>query len=282
MSLACRANLTLLLLLLAVSTFTAKSADREAPDRDPVDQAWALLRDGLNSRHVSDRTVAVQALSLLPGNRSATAFALRALHDKDARVRAAAAVVLGQQHARTAIPELRKALDDPEIPVVMAAAHSLLLLKDRSAYDVYYAILMGDRKSSEGLIQSQLDRLKDPKQLADIGIAEGVGFIPFGGMGYDAYRQFRRHDHFPVRAMAARYLAEDPDPMSEDALMQTALADSDEEVRLAALDALTQRGDGHCIERLQRNLSDDKPAVRYRTAAVIIHLNTVSRKHSRR
>jgi len=63
--------------------------------------------------------------------------------------------------------------------------------------------------------------------------------------------------------------------MSRDALIQTALADNSTNVRQAALDALAERGDGTCIDRLMRNLDDDKSAVRYRTAAVIIHLSDV-------
>ena len=142
---------------------------------------------------------------------------------------------------------------------------------------------MGDKKSDVGLVESQLNRLKDPKQLAQIGIEEGIGFVPFGGMGYEAYRQIRKHDNSPVRASAARLLAADPDPLSEDALIQSALADKEERVRLAALDALAQRGDPGSITRLMKNLSDDeKPAVRYRTAGVILHLSSIEKRPPKR
>lgn len=275
MSFAWRAtSLLVVICLSAIPTFT--SADE--PKQDPREQAWQILHRGLGEKHASERTLAVQALSLLPGNRRATQFAVTALQDKDAEVRTAAAVVLGQQHARSAIPQLKQALSDTELSVALAAAHALLLLKDSSAYDVYYAILMGDRKSSEGLLESQLKRVKDPKQMAEIGISEGVGFVPFGGMGYEAYRQIRKHDNSPVRATAARFLANDPDPLSEDALVQTALADKDEDVRLAALDALTQRGDPRCIKELLKNFTDEKAAVRYRTAAVVLNLSSAHSK----
>lgn len=279
MSFAWRAISLLIIISLAA---ISPSAASDPSTQDPQEQAWAVLRSGLSHKRAGERTVAVQALSLLPENRRATGFALHALQkDDDVHVRAAAAVVLGQQHARSAIPALKDALKETQISVVMAAAHSLLLLKDKSAYDVYYAVLMGDRKSSEGLVQSQLDRLKDPKQLTEIGISEGVGFVPFGGMGYEAYRTIHNHNGSPVRASAARFLADDPDPVSEDALLQAALADKDEDVRLAALDALAQRGDPHCIERLAKNLSDDKSAVRYRTAALIINLSHVHKSRKR-
>ena len=276
MSFFWRATVLLAFTVLAARLrFTAQ----EQPQQSPEEQAWQVLRGGLQDRKAANRTVAVQALSLLPGNRRATSFAVSALQDRNAGVRTAAAVALGQQHARTAIPALKNALNDPEIPVVLAAAHSLLLLKDPSGYQIFYAVLMGDKKSSVGLVQSQLNRLKDPKQLAQIGFEEGIGFVPFGGMGYEAYRTIHTHDSSPVRATVARFLADDPDPISEDALIQTAVADKEEIVRLAALDALNQRGDPNCINRLLKNLSDDeKPTVRYRTAAVILHLSAVTGK----
>ena len=166
--------------------------------------------------------------------------------------------------------------------MVLAAAHSLLILKDPSSYQIYYAVLMGDKKSNVGLVQSQLNRVKDHKQLAQIGVEEGSGFVPFGGMGYEAYRQIRKHDNSSVRASAARFLADDPDPLSEDALIQIALADKEETVRLAALDALTQRGDPGCIARLMKNLSDnEKPAVHYRAAGVILHLSSIKERPSK-
>jgi HEAT repeat protein len=273
-------SLLTLVLFSAIPTITAANAKEAQPD--PRENAWKLLRSGLEDKKLSNRTVAVQALSLMPGNTRAARFAVAALRDKSTGVREAAAVVLGQQRARSAIPALKEALSDSEISVVLAAAHSLLLLKDSSAYEIYYAILMGDKKGSTGLVESQINRFKDPKQLAEMGISEGVGFVPFGGMGYEAYRQIRKHDSSPVRAAAARFLANDPDAMSEDALVQTAVADKEEEVRLAALDALAQRGDPRCIERLVKNLDGSKPAVRYRTAAVILHLSDIAKKPRKR
>jgi HEAT repeat protein len=244
------------------------------------EHAWAVLHQGLEHERAAHREAAVEALALMSQDHRAVRYALRSLGDKDFHVRAAAAASLGQLHASQARPALRNALADPEILVVLAAAHSLYLLKDKAAYDVYYALLMGDRKSSNSLLQSQLDRLKDPKQVVELGLREGIGFIPFGGMSYEAYRELRAHSGAPARAAAARFLATDADRISEDALVQTALADGNEIVRLAALDALAQRGDPGCRERLAKNLaSAEKSAVRYRSAAVILHLSSLAQKH---
>jgi HEAT repeat protein len=266
------------LLLTALFLGTASISQKPSPQAGATAQAWAVLHEGLTSDKFERRVLCVRSLSLMQHDPRAVEFSEQALDDRDRHVRAAAATTLGQLDSYSSIPKLRGALNDKEVPVVLAAAHSLYLLKDPSAYDVYYAILMGDRKSSEGLVQSQLDRLRDPKQLMQLGFEEGIGFVPFGGMGYEAYRQIHGHDASPVRAVAARSLARDPDQISEDALIQVALTDNSEPVRLAALDALAERDDRRCIERLVKNLSETKLAVRYRTAALIVHLNKTGKR----
>jgi HEAT repeat protein len=265
------AAVTLLLTIIA-------AAETPLASPDPREQAWSVLTEGLKHDHASHRMIAVQALSLMPRNHAAERFAMRALKDHDTKVRASAATTLGQLHARQAIPALRQALQDPEVLVVLSAAQALYLMKDPSAYDIYYAILMGDRKSSNGLLQSQLDRLKDPKQMMQLGLQEGISFVPFGGMGYEAFRELKSHNGADARAAAARFLARDPDQITEDALLQSALADKNEDVRLAALDALAERGDPKCIERLTKNLTEDKSVVRYRTAAAILHLGDMEKR----
>jgi HEAT repeat protein len=250
----------------------SQPATEQPPAPDLQEKAWQVLQSGLHSKRAAQRTEAVKALSLLAGNRQAVRFSLRAMRDKNPGVRAAAASTLGELHATNTIPALKASLSDKDASVMLAATHALYVLKDPVAYEIYYAILMGDKKTSAGLIQSQLDRLKDPKQVAQMGFEQGIGFVPYAGMGYEAYRAVKKRDGSPVRASAARYLALDPDSTSEDALVQTAVADKDIIVREAALDALAEKNDYSCIGRLAKNLDDDKYRIRYRTAATIIHL----------
>jgi HEAT repeat protein len=68
----------------------------------------------------------------------------------------------------------------------------------------------------------------------------------------------------------------DPDPLSEDALIQTALSDKSELVRGAALEALAQRGHPSAAERIALALSDDKDSVRFTAAAAIVHLTGIA------
>ncbi len=85
-------------------------------------------------------------------------------------------------HSKASIAKLREAADDQDPSVALAAAHALIALKDDSGYEVYYEVLTGERKGGKGLIASQTAVLKDQKKMAELGIQEGIGFIPFAGI----------------------------------------------------------------------------------------------------
>jgi HEAT repeat protein len=245
------------------------------PQAAPKEQAWHLLRSGVRSQKIEQRATAVRALSLLRGQREAVAMATKALADEHPKVRIAAATALGELRATSAIPKLKEALSDKEITVVLAAAQALLLMKDPSAYEVYYAILTGERKSGKGLIAGQLDTLKDPKKMAMLGVQEGIGFIPFAGIGYEAIRTIMKNDSSPVRAAAARVLAQDPDPATTDGLVDVALDDKSELVRTAALEAVARHDDPAYISKIAPAMADTKDLVRYTAAAAVARLTAL-------
>jgi HEAT repeat protein len=241
----------------------------------PRHKAWDILQNAAMSKRTIDRADGVRALGLLSGDFRARQMAEAALQDPKPEVRAAAATALGQMHAAESIPKLQKALGDSKVPVVMAAAHSLRVLKDNSdAYAVYFDLLTGNRKSGDGLIATQVETLKNPKELAKIGFSEGVGFIPFAGIGWDAYRTMHKKDPNPVRAVAATYLAHDPDPATARALVG-ATRDRNWIVRAAAIEAIAQRGDPSLSPKVQLRFSDRNPKVRYSAAAAVIRLSTI-------
>lgn len=238
--------------------------------------AWSMLVAGSASKRTVERTDAIRALGLLPDNERAQKMAEDALQDPRPEVRAAAATALGQMHATSAISELEKALLDPKVNVVMAAAHSLRELKDnRGAYGVYYDLLTGARKTGDGLIASQIDTLKNPKELAKIGFSEGIGYVPFAGIGWDAWRTIRKKDPNPVRAIAATYLAHDPDPATARALVD-ATQDKNWIIRAAAIDALAHRGDRSLLPRVALRFYDSNAKVRFSAAAAAIHLSDIA------
>ena len=151
--------------------------------KDPKAQAWSVLYTGLGDNSVPKRTTAVQVLGLLPDDPKATEAAVKALKDDKPEVRAAAAQSLGTMKAKSAIPQLMDLVNDKDAGVIIAAAHALIELGDNRGYNVYYAILTGERKSGTSLMDEQKKMLNDPKKMAQFGFEQGIGFIPFAGLG---------------------------------------------------------------------------------------------------
>jgi HEAT repeat protein len=264
------------LLSCAVSPLMASQASTDI--ESPTHKAWDILQMAAMSKSTTERSNGVRALGLLRENKRARQMAEDALQDHDPTVRAAAATALGQMHARESIPKLMDALSDHKIHVVMAAAQSLRELKDdKPAYAIYYDLLVGERKTGDGLIQEQLDTLKNPRELAKIGFSEGIGYVPFAGIGWDAYRTMKKKDPNPVRAVAATLLAHDPDPSSAKALV-AATNDKDWIVRAAALEAIALRGDPSLLPQVEEKFRDRHPKVRYSAAAAVIRLSAIEQK----
>ena len=238
----------------------------------PEQQAWEILHAGLKMENTNERSIAVHVLGLLEGDAEAVKLAEAALQDPKAEVRAAAADALGQMNARTSIPRLKEALQDKESSVVLAAAHSLQSFGEPAGYDVYYAILTGKRKSGSGLVADQEKMLRDPKKMAELGFEQGIGFIPFAGMGWSVFKMISKDDVSPVRAAAAKVLASDPDPSSGEALVAAA-SDKNWIVRDAALESISKRGDPALLERIVPAMTDQKNEVRYTAAAAVVHLS---------
>lgn len=252
--------------------FAVLAAPQSQP---PLDNAWTILQGGLSDKSTGNRSAAVRILGLLHDNPKALDLALQALSDQKTDVRAAAADALGDMKAKSAIPKLKDLAKTEEDPaVILAAAHSLIELGDPLGYNAYYAILTGERKSGQGLLDAQKKMLSDPKKMAKFGFEQGIGFVPFGGIGYSAFKVVTKDDSSPVRAAAAEVIAKDPDPKSGDALV-TAASDKRWIVRTAALDAISRRGDPDLSPKIEFALKDNKSVVRYTAAAAIIHLADV-------
>jgi hypothetical protein len=244
----------------------------------PKEEAWQILNTACSGDKTSGRATAIRVLGLLPNDARAIRLAGKALDDDKPEVRSAAAVALGDLKAKSSIPKLRAALEDNDPSVALAAAHSLELMHDDSAYEVYYEVLTGERKAGRGLIASKTSMLKDPKKMAQLGFEEGIGFIPFAGIGWGAIKAIRKDDSSPVRAAAAKVLAKDPDPAATKALVD-AVGDKSWLVRAAALEALAKRGDPSVLDPVELSMSDEREAVKYTAASVVLRL--VAIKESR-
>lgn len=243
-----------------------------APAAGKASHAWTLLEEGAASQDSDTRGAALQALGLLRENLRAAKVVEAHLADQDSEVRAAAATALGQIGLKSEAPKLVAMSKDESGEVVFSAAAALYQLGDRHAYAVYYAVLTGERKTGEPLLESQMKMLKDPQALAKISLETGVGFIPFGGIGYKMVKSFTQDKVSPVRAAAAQKLALDPDPASGRALV---VATSDDKwiVRASALGAIARRGDPALLPAVEGRLTDENTTARFTAAAAVIRLS---------
>lgn len=239
----------------------------------PVDRAWKILSDGAQDKSYEKRTKVMHALAFIPGDAQAQEKAETALKDDREEVRAAAAESLGVMRAKSSAPKLKAAINDKETSVVFAAANALFVLGDPDAYRVYYAVVTGQKKSGDSLVESQTKMLKDPKALANMGLEEGIGFIPFGGVSYKVFKMATNDSVSPVRAAAAAKLSRDPDPKSRQALVDIT-KDSKWLVRAAAASAIARRNDPSMASVVVPLLDDDNDVVRFNAAAAIVHLSS--------
>lgn len=262
-----------------LSMLLIMAASGSVPSEIPTNTAWLILQQAAADKSADKRSKAAHALGLLHKNPKAERILQKALIDENAHVRVAASKALGEMGSPSARATLIRALNDPEIEVVIAAANSLYLLKDPAAYEVYYALLTGERKGSQGLLHSELSVLRDKRSLEKLAFETGIGFVPFGGMGYEAWKTITKDDASPIRAAAAQRLAKDPDPKSGRALA-SACSDNKWSVRAAAVEALIDRGDPALLDRVIPLLEDGNDQVRYDAAAAVLDLS--ARREPRR
>jgi HEAT repeat protein len=255
----------------APSAATGKAKDTPSRPQSPTVEAWQTLEAACSSDKFTERASATLALGLLRNDAKARKLAEKALSDPKPEVRSVGAAALGEMGSRRSIPKLRKVLDDKDPSVALAAAHALHRMHDKSSYEVFYEILTRQRKGGKGLISSSRSTLSDPKKMAQLGFEEGIGFIPFAGIGWRAVKEVRKDDSSPVRAASARVLAEDPDPAITKVLADQA-GDKSWIVRAAALEALAKRGDPSVLDTVELYLMDEKDIVRYTAAAATVRL----------
>lgn len=240
-------------------------------------RAWKMLDEAAASNKVRDRSDGLSAISILKSDRHAIALMKQALKDKDESVRTLAANSLGSMNARSAIPALRDAMNDPSPVVSFAAAQSLWRLGDHSGRQLFYDVLTGERKTTPGLIKQHVNQIKkdihDPKTLALIGIdqASGAFLGPFS-MGVSVLEEYAKNTSSPVQAYCATLLSQDPTPDTTEQL-SVALGDNNWTVRAAAAKALAEMHDRKVISKLEEMMQTDKVApARLAAAAAIVKL----------
>ena len=78
--------------------------------------------------------------------------------------------------------------------------------KDPAAYDAHYEFLDGERKSGKGVVAEQMKTLKDKKKMAEIGVEQGIGFIPLRNQLSSDPRKVSR-ELYPRLELPMRYLS---------------------------------------------------------------------------
>lgn len=182
-------------------------------------------------------------------------------------------MALGQLNSARSIPLLKDALKDTTIQVDFAASNALLSIGDSSGYAIYYQVLIGKRKSGEGAVEEQKWLIKDPKAMTLMMIGTAAGFAPYAGYGWAMFQVISKDYAGPVRVEAVKKLARDPNAETEAALTEAA-SNKSWKVRVAALEALAQRGDPRLADTLASHLADKNQAVRCAAAAGFIRLSS--------
>jgi len=246
-----------------------------------TNSSWAVLEAGLGQKSSSQRLGAIKVLGLIRDDSHAIELAEAALKDKNSSVRTAAATSLGQMHATGGDASLKEALNDKNLLVVMAAAHALCLLNDPACYDVYYEVYTGERKNNSGMIAQEMQIIHNPKQLAQMGFNEGIGFVPFAGIPWEAMQTIMKDRKSGTAAKAALIaaLATDPEGRTGKLLVSTS-QNKNWVLRVAALEAIAKRGDSALLQGIEPRLSDSRRQVRLAAAATIIHLDDVAKAQS--
>jgi HEAT repeat protein len=252
-------------------TFSGSTVFAETPQ----EKAWGILQSGLSEHSTSKRAATVGALGLLPGDPRAIESAEKELSDKKAAVRAAAATALGQIGIRSSILLLKDALADKKTRVSFAAADSLISLRDSAGYDLYYEILIGERRSGDSWISEKKRLITDERAMVLLGLGVGIGFAPYAGYGWMVWDELSKDTVTPVHIAALGKLANDPDLRIGHALVRLA-SDKHTTVRVAALAAIAHHGDPSLICAITPHMTDKKAEVRYSAAAAVLRLSMLA------
>jgi len=196
------AFLALLLCFTSAAVDLPLASQQSATQLDAQKQAWNMLVQGAHGSNMDKRANAIQALGLDSGDPAAVQLAEDALGDKEAYVRAAAAKALGALDSPQSIPKLQSLVTDKDISVALAVGHALVQLKSNSGYDVYYSLVAGTRKGGTSPITEELDQMKTPERAIGFAFDQGMGFVPYGGYGMEAYHAWEKRSTAPTRAAA--------------------------------------------------------------------------------
>jgi HEAT repeat protein len=262
-----------------VALFESNKQDKNSSSpTNKLEQSWDILLRLSESKNVQNRKFAVAGYALLAQHSSrARRRAIEILDsDENSELRTFAASALGEERCRSAIPALKRSLNDASTDVAFAAAKALADMGSGSGNVVFQEVLLGERKSSQSMISGYLEdareKMHDPKALAILGVNQAVGsFFGPAGMLLTMAEKNLKDKGAPGRALAASALAGDRSTAARHAL-ESALQDSNSSVRGAACRSLAILGYRSAIPFIEPLLDDKDEASRGMAAAAYIRL----------
>jgi HEAT repeat protein len=253
--------------------------------QEPTDEAQRcrdLLEQATRDKNPDVRKDAVEALSLMGPADSLFQLLTALTDDQDVVVRTAAVTTLGDLKRRSALPILRKALDDPVPEVSLAAAKALYRLHDPEGMRFLVEVVSGESRASSSYLskeeRSAVRLLHTPSKLFTVAAVNAVGFVPVPGIGLaiSSAEGIMSQPDASARAGALILIGSNHDPALVDTV-ESALSDREWSVRAAAVHVVATHPYPALRDRLIPLLDDKKSAVRLRAAAAYIRLGETSK-----
>jgi len=246
-------------------------------DGAPFSRAREVLKGGAaNSDPNTRRDVAV-ALSVVGRGDAVTELLPTLAKDKDALVREAAIVSIGELKEARLSQAAKDALEDDVPEVAFAAARTLFALKQPEGEQLLIEVVEKEAKAKSGFVRLKfrdvMRRMKAPRSAILFVAGQGVGFIPVPGVGegFSALSSLVADSEFSARATALLVLSADRSS-NVTKLIEEAFNDEDWSMRAAAIQIASTRNQRQWRPRLIPLFEDTSPKVRYRAAASYLRL----------
>ncbi len=239
--------------------------------------AWEVLKRGLADSNPDRRKQAVLSLGNVGPAPEVIELLNQALRDKDITVRQTAAAEIGDAKITQCVPNLKAALDDTG-EVAFTAAKALWDMGDYSGRDIFFEVITGELKDTTGFLEGAMrdakQKLRNPKQLAKMGLNEASGALlgPFS-MGINVAQDMMKDSGAPTRALSITMLSHSCDPRGAQLMEWALTADKNDLVRAAAAKALGHCGNISSIPKLMLLLAENSDAVRLMAASSIVRLS---------
>jgi HEAT repeat protein len=250
-------------------------------DGAPSSRAREVLKSGAaNSDPNTRRDVAV-ALSVVGRGDAVTELLPTLAKDKDALVREAAIVSIGELKEARLSQAAKDALEDDVPEVAFAAARTLFALKQPEGEQLLIEVVEKEAKAKSGFVRLKfrdvMRRMKVPRTAILFVAGQGVGFIPVPGVGegFSALSSLVADSEFSARASALLVLSADRSS-NVTKLIEEAFNDDDWSMRAAAIQIAGTRNQRQWRPRLISLFEDTSPKVRYRAAATYLRLERSS------